>query len=465
MRIEVISLAALLALTACTDSDTDGTDTMDTMDTGMTILPEGVSCEGTVCRVSGTITESFTMDADHAWLLQGGVFIGDDNGNDAVLTIEPGTTVYGETSTDGFLVISRGSKIMAEGTAEAPIVFTSSKEEGSRATGDWGGLMINGRAPTNACGDSVTDPADCSVEGEGGSGQYGGGDVNDDSGVLKYVRVEFGGTLINDTNEVNGIAFQGVGAGTTVDYIQVHQNADDGIEFFGGTVNVKHVLLTGAGDDLMDWTDGWQGKAQFVIAQNYEGVGDNGIEADNNGDGNNFEPRSAPMIANITLIGMGTSDIGMLLREGTAANITHAISMGWNDWCMDIDHVPTFDNAWDGEGLNGELTVENSFFDCPATPMFNAVPDVQLDESDNVIATAPFTTDDFVRNLNVGNQFVDPMLEDAFNELSPNFAPKSGSPVLGVDAVDFGGFFEAVDYAGAIGADDWTAGWTTSAAN
>lgn len=463
MRTEILSLAALLALTACTDTATDVVDTADTADTGMTELPEGVSCEGTVCRVSGTITESFTMDAGHDWLLQGGVFIGDDNGNDATLTIDAGTTVYGETSSDGFLVISRGSKIMAQGTAEAPIVFTSSKEEGSRATGDWGGLMINGKAPTNACGDSVSDPADCSVEGEGGSGQYGGGDVNDNSGVLSYVRVEFGGTLINDTNEVNGIAFQGVGAGTTVDHIQVHMNADDGVEFFGGTVNVKHLLVTGAGDDLMDWTDGWQGKAQFVIVQNYEGIGDNGIEADNNGDGNNFEPRSAPMIANITLVGKGTSDIGMLLREGTAANITHAVSVGWNDWCMAIDHVPTFDNAWNGSDLNGELTVENSFFDCPS--MFDTDLVTQENDADEVIATAPFTTDDFVRNLNAGNQFVDPMLEDAFNELAPNFMLKSGSPALGTTPVDFGGFFEAADFAGAMGADDWTAGWTTTAAN
>ena len=130
------------------------------------------------------------------------------------------------------LVVRRNAQIMAEGTVEEPIIFTSSKEPGSRARGDWGGLIINGNAPINSCSDNTEEF--CEAFGEGGTGFYGGNDPSDDSGVLKYVRVEFAGTLVSPENELNGIAFQGVGSGTEIDYIQVHMNADDGIEFFGG---------------------------------------------------------------------------------------------------------------------------------------------------------------------------------------------------------------------------------------
>ena len=174
-------------------------------------------------------------------------------------------------------------------------MFTSDQLEGQKARGDWGGLIINGNAPINGCDEDL-----CSAEGEGSTGLYGGDNTEDNSGTLRYVRVEYAGTQFSEDNELNGIAFQGVGSGTTVEYIQVHMNADDGVEFYGGSVNVKYVVLTGIGDDSMDWTDGWNGKAQFVLAKQASDDGDNGIEADNNKANNDFEPRSNPTLANMT---------------------------------------------------------------------------------------------------------------------------------------------------------------------
>ncbi|TNE84872.1 MAG: hypothetical protein EP330_28120 [Deltaproteobacteria bacterium] len=434
----IVLLSSLFV--ACNGEETTDDNNTDSGDTT-------VECADGVCVLSGTITEDLTLTADNAWLLRGGVFIGDDE-NETVLTIEPGTTVYGESSTDGMLVVRRHSKLMAEGTATAPIVFTSSKAEGSRARGDWGGLILNGNAPINAC---VEDTDGCQAYGEGGTGWYGGDDANDSSGVLKYVRVEFAGTLVSPDNELNGIAFQGVGAGTEVDYVQVHMNADDGIEFFGGTAQVKHVLITGVGDDSMDWTDGWTGKAQFVVLQQYDDSSDNGIEADNNGDNNDATPRSMPTISNVTIIGSpnsAASDSGMLLREGTAAHLSNILVTGMNDSCLDVDHTATFEQI-----SGGALTIENTLLDCVTTFVMD-------DES-----TADPTALDTWFAGQTGNVVGAADLEDPFNLAAPNFAPKSTSAALGAGATPSDAFFDSVDFIGAVGADDWTTGWTTAAAN
>jgi len=445
-------LPLTLALFACDNGGTD-TDTSDSETGGNGSYT--VECSDTFCKVSGTINEDFTFTADTEWLLSGGVFVGDDNGADAVLTIEPGTLIYGETSSRSFLAIQRGSQIDAQGTAELPIVFSSAADEGSRARGDWGGIIVNGHAPINNCN---SDGGDCEAEGEGSTGYYGGDQPNDDSGILKYVRVEFAGELISPENELNGIAFQGVGSATEIDYVQVHMNADDGIEFFGGTANAKHVVLTGIGDDSLDWTDGWSGNVQFVVAQQYSDAGDQGIEADNNGDNNDYLPRSFPTLANITILGAPTSssysDHGVLLREGTAANIHGAVVAGFRVSCAALDQQATLDVAHDGSDWTGDLAFMDSHINC--TTLY----------ADADVTPLPFTTQSWYEAVQWNNAFgTDPMLEDPYNERSPNFLPASGSPLLnkGVDLSD--SFFETTTYIGAMGSDDWTAGWTTSAAN
>lgn len=410
----------------------------------------GIECNNNVCVVSGTITSNLEFTNDYEWLLRGGVFVGDDI-HETILSIEPGTTIYGETSTQGMLVIRRGSKIVADGTADQPIVFTSSKYKGERSRGDWGGLIINGRAPVNGC-----DTSPCESFGEGGTGYYGGSDPHDNSGILRYVRVEFAGHLISPDNELNGIAFQGVGDGTLVDYVQVHMNKDDGLEFFGGTVNVKHVLLTGIGDDSLDWTDGWQGNAQFIVAQQYDDTSDNGIEADNNAENNESVPRSMPTLSNVTLIGSpdsDASDIGMLLREGTGAKIHNVIVVGFNEACLDIDHTATFNQA-----TAGNLAFYNSILSCELQRSSSS--DFEEETEDPVTVQSIFETE------GRQNRITDPMLEAPYSAEAPNFKPALGSPALIGAVVPEDSFFETADFVGGVDPNnDWTTGWSISERN
>ena len=398
------------------------------------------------CSVNGTLTGDITFTNNATWVLSGGVFIGGDNETPANLTVEPGTRIVGASGND-FIAVQRGSKIFAEGSVNAPIVFSGPFNAGApeAGPGNWGGLVINGNAPINVCDDSVAFE-DCSAVGEGGAGSYGGGNPNDSSGVLKYVRVQFGGFKINDTNELNGIAFQGVGAGTVVDFIQVHANEDDGIEFFGGTVNAKHVVLTDIRDDSLDWTQGWDGKVQYILIQQNPSASvdkDRGFESDNFDDGNDNNPRSQPLISNATLIGAaadGKDTIGMILKEGTGGNITNSIVTGFES-CLDIDDDPTFTAAGAPDNLTGVLTINNTIFDCP----------VNFQEDGD----GSFTVEAFF-NAQSGN------VTQTVN-LTNGFIPADNT-VRGfmIDASRFGDFFDKVDYAGAFDGQNaaWTNGWT-----
>lgn len=420
-----------------------------------------LSCEGDLCTLTGEITEDLTLSADKEYVLKGGVFVGDDT-NATTLTIEPGTTIYGDPSTLSFLVIRRHAKLMAQGTADKPIIFTSGKDDGKRARGDWGGIIINGQAPLNVC---AAGTALCEAEGEGNTGKYGGSKADDNSGVLKYVRVEFGGQQITSDNELNGIAFQGVGAGTTVDHVQVHMSKDDGVEFFGGTVNAKHLLITGAGDDSIDWTDGWQGKLQYAIVQQYDDDGDNGIEADNNGDNNTAAPRSKPTLSNITLIGSpasSSSDLGMLLREGTGANIYNTLVLAFNEACISMDQDETFSA--------GEVSFTRVIAHCATSVDFCDVRDVTAKsaDGDKKSCTSEGIDAAAVEALfteGSGNQQVDPQLGAPTDLSAPDFAPKAGSPALGAGQAPSESFFEAADFIGAVGAQRWYEGWTTAVKN
>lgn len=276
-----------------------------------------LATKGNQGLVYGRFTANVTLTSDKTWQLYGPVFIGNDNTGNATITIQAGTTVTGVDlgTTPGFLVITRGSQIQAVGTAANPIVFTSAKAAGDRARGDWGGLIINGNARIN--------PA-AQAEGEGNSGFYGGTNDDDDSGELRYVRVEFAGRLFTAENELNGIALQGVGRGTKLSYIQVHMGADDGIEFFGGSANIKYFIVTGADDDSLDWTYGWTGSAQFGIIQQYPNSGDSGIEADSNATAGNT-PVSDPVLSNLTVVGRGQAVRGARFRLNTRVRFFNSI--------------------------------------------------------------------------------------------------------------------------------------------
>ncbi|MCB9640653.1 MAG: hypothetical protein H6728_13295 [Myxococcales bacterium] len=414
-------------------------------------------CNGNICTLEGKYTNDIKLTADKEYLLKGGVFVGQDikDGSEikAKIEIEAGTKIYADTSTKTFLAISRGSMIMAEGTKDKPIIFTSAADVGKRAPGDWGGLIINGKAKINAGKEA---------EGEGGAGYYGGEDDADNSGTLRYIRIEYGGKQITGTNELNGIALQGVGSGTTLEYLQIHMAKDDCIEFFGGTVNFKYILCTGSQDDGLDWTHGWRGKGQFFISQFYKNAGNNGIEADNLEDDNTATPRSKPTLSNLTLIGHPESaedGSGMLLRRGTGANISNAVVLGWKTSCAAIDSSETFKNAWSTDKLNGELAVTNSYFSC-ATLASEPKPDK--------VPSPEFKVEDFIKTLNLDNKMEDPMLSyDPANDKAPGWVPKDGSPLLSGAKVPSDSFFKQVSFVGGAGrdADDWTQGWTTSEEN
>jgi len=388
---------------------------------------------------------STTFKADTLYVLGGGLYVGDNkmranNESKIQLTIEAGTKIVGQ-SPKAFLQINRGAQIIANGTAAKPIVMTSLKPQKTR--GMWGGLIINGSAPVNGCAENV---APCELRGEGlTSYQYGGANVADNSGVLTHVVVEYAGFEITPDNELNGIAFQGVGNGTLVDYVQVHMNADDGVEFFGGTVDVKHLVLTGNLDDSLDWTNGWKGSAQFVIVDQFPDAANYGIEADSFKKRQTATPRSAPILANMTLIGSDKSKgakggSGILLRRGTGAHVLNTYITGFSDSCFDMDDNETFRNAKEGSPENGNtpgVVFENVFFNCATT--FTAVE-----------AEEPWAIKNFVM-AQLGNQTKDLSLV--------GFAPADGSNI-----VKMTNFSDVVntDYVGAVkdSSDNWYAGWT-----
>lgn len=294
-------------------------------------------------KIEGTINENLTLTTDKTWMISGGVFV--DKG--CTLSIPQGQYIFADVDVTTFLSVKQGGKIVAEGTPNDPIVFTPLTT--SPSYGDWGGIIINGYAKLNT---------GLTAEGEGGTGIYGGTDDTDNSGVLRYVRVEYAGKILGTDNELNGFSFNGVGSSTVVEYIQAYKGSDDGIEFFGGTVNVRYAVSTQNQDDSFDWTHGWRGKGQYWLAiQGTEG-GDRGIEADNNGDDNTLQPFSEPTLSNITLNGVDDGDglnEGMRLRAGTKGKIYYAYVTGFPKYGVNVTDQQTINNM-----NSGQLFVANS---------------------------------------------------------------------------------------------------------
>jgi hypothetical protein len=277
-----------------------------------------------------------------------------------------------------------------------------------------------------------------------------GSDCNDadNSGTLQYVRIEYGGLRFTPTNEYNGIASQGVGSGTTLDHIQTYYTSDDGIEFFGGSVNIKYAISTGSADDSFDWTDGWRGSAQFIIVQQEGDEADNGLECDNQEAGFDYFPRSKPYVYNMTVIGdpvTGTgSTRGMRLRNGTAGIVRNNIVMGFKGVGIDIDSTQSFQQVTDGD-----LVVANNILFGNLGGCFAA-------------DTAPV-----VGALNLCGS--DPLIGDPYDLIAPDFRPAAGSPAVDgtvtVAAPPAGNsFIVATDFIGALDykGEDWTRQpWTT----
>ena len=420
---------------------------------------------GSVCELTGTVTSDTTLTIGNVYALSGAVFVGQDVGPDtsnpnpvssAELTIQAGVTVFGVDPTD-FLVVNRGSKINALGTESSPIVLTSDEDLNGANVGDergqWGGLIINGRAPINSCADP-SQPSSCETSGEGGTGNYGGDDAADDSGVLNFVRVQHAGFEITTDNELNGIAFQGVGNGTDVDFVQVHANDDDGVEFFGGTVDVSHVVLTGVDDDALDWVAGWKGSAQYVLVVG-SGVGDNGFEADSNSSNNDITPRSNPIISNFTLVGAPTEDLGLQIRVGTGGVLVNGVVANWDEGCLDVDDAATLaliqpapaDVASDGVN-DDDLQIDGTFFGCS-----NPFDDLGNDGSVDITTAFGSGITTGTSSLVAGGGSTTAILNGA-----------AENAVTPVDPTSLDSSLDAVTQIGAVGTpgDNWFSGWTKS---
>ena len=362
-------------------------------------------------------------------------------------TIEAGTIVVGAVG-NAALVITQSARIDAQGTAELPIRFSSIKEyDGDAATtpaaGDWGGVVLLGRARANyAMGTSTIEGLPATETG----GQFGGTDDAHNCGTLQYATIRYAGFIFGTANELNGLTIGACGSATTLDYIEVRDGLDDGIEFFGGSANLKHALVINTGDDSLDWAFGYTGKVQFLIVEQRGAAGeDRGIEADNNPDSRDATPRSAPEVWNATFIGAGaasggTQD-GAQLREGTAGTIRNAIFMSFPDRVIRVQH-----SATDAQVTAGALSLRNSiFFDNMRTTAF---------ECDT--ATSTICAD---LNAEATNRTTDPGVSRG------NWQPAAGSAATtGAAAPPAGGFFDAAAYVGAVDPTGmpWYAGWRTA---
>lgn len=414
--------------------------------------------------VTESLSEDTTWEEGNTYVLDGRIFVSPG----AKLTIEAGTVIKGkpgEQEGASVLVVSPGAQIFAEGTAAKPIIFTAEEDDlenpfdlGPGDWGKWGGLIILGRASLNSPADSGS-PITDNIEGLPATderGRFGGDDDEDNSGVLRYVSIRHGGTKIADNNEINGLTLGGVGRGTQIEYVEVFANLDDGIEFFGGTVEVKHAVVAYCGDDSYDYDQGYRGKGQFwfSIAED----GDRGGEHD--GDVDNFDalPLSRPTIYNATYIGNGGEggQDALKLRENAGGHYANSIFTEFEDKALDIS-----DDAEENMAARiaaGDLEIRNSLFWGFGSDKENASTDV----------AQVFFTD-----ASYGNRYgVDPQLRrvnrvgslEEVEQTDPR--PMEGSPALeGGLAEPADGFFHDVDFVGAFGAVNWASGWTVISQN
>ncbi len=407
--------------------------------------------------IEGNINTSAFLTKTKRYLLRGFVNVNPP----AVLTIQAGTIIYGEKSSKGTLIINRGAKLIADGTASNPIVFTSQQPIGQRGPGDWGGIIIAGNATINVPGGTAV------IEGGTGTVYGGGASPNDDdnSGILRYVRIEFSGIAFLPDNEINGLTLGGVGRGTTIEYIQVNYCGDDSYEFFGGTVNAKYLIGCNAVDDDFDTDFGFRGKIQFGFVSRNPNIADisgsNGFESDNDGTGTFNSPRTQPWFSNITVVGpmSDTSAVvnpnyrrGAHLRRSTQTSIYNSIVMGYPVGLL-IDGANSANSAtgdtlqirnsiWAGLRAGNGLTTNVSGFNVSA--WFN---------------NASYGNRTFIQPAEVG-------LIDPFNLTNPNPVPSSSSPAA--SGASFTNtrlqdpFFTPTSYVGAFSPTGarWDAGWT-----
>ena len=421
--------------------------------------------------------------------LRGWVYVVDGS----ELYIEPGTIIKGEKASKASLIIERGGKLFAEGTKTQPIVFTSAEAPGSRKPGDWGGLIVCGKAKNNL--------AEMTIEG-GPRSKHGGSDDNDNSGIIRFVRVEFAGFPFATDQEINGITFGSVGRGTTIDHVQVSYSNDDSFEWFGGSVNAKYIVAYHGWDDDFDTDNGFSGNVQYALSVRNPRIADasvsNTFESDNNSSGNTAAPFTKAVFSNVTLVGpmvadaafqntsdyinggsynpnngsrLGQYQAAVQIRRNSKLSIFNSVAAGFPVGLI-LDNEKGTAQAW---AANGELSVDNFVF----AGMTITGSDKNKSWND-YLSTDGKTEDNTQESFSTtyfkskpGNTALasmgDLMLSQPNSlEAGVNFGPKAGSPLLNRDNLFTHGllqdsFFDKVTYVGAFksdsSADNWTLGW------
>ncbi|MFN3559827.1 MAG: hypothetical protein ACK4UQ_11135 [Brevundimonas sp.] len=405
---------------------------------------------GTIYAISGRTEVGTDRGADPAAPVAGS--------QQGILTIEAGVRIFGSSGSD-YLLVNRGSQIFAEGTATNPIVFTSrANVEGTtteNSQGQWGGVVIAGRAPTAVCPVGVTAPnAACVGQVEGTSANYGGASTADNSGRLRYVQIKYSGFEISPNNELQALTLAGVGSGTTIEYVQAYNSSDDGIEIFGGNVNLRYIVINGADDDGLDTDTGWRGGAQFgIVTQRATAVtnGSRGFEWSAAPSGTAFFAQ--PKVSNFTLVGRNAAvaaDALLTLNTGTQPTIINSVVTNPSTSaaaCLDLDDAQTVTNA---------PIFRSVFFACNR-PYEN-------DSNVNAAATEAV----FISATNVGNTAAgtSTMTAPAGATLTAQsllfINGANETAVTPANAPAIYSWFTAVTYIGAVrnAADTWYAGWT-----
>lgn len=412
--------------------------------------------EYTVITDKGFGTGTRTLKNTEEYLIEGLVFVNDGQ----TLTIEAGTVVRfkaGQADNASALIIARGGKIMAEGTSEQPIIFTAEADDLAGSVpifsqGLWGGLIILGNARVN------TMSGEANIEGISLSeprGIFGGSIDNDNSGILRYVSIRHGGTNIGQGNEINGLTFGGVGNETEISHIEIISNQDDGIEFFGGTVNTRFVIVAYCGDDDFDFDLGYQGKNQFWCGIQSAATGDRVIEAD----GNSFDnplalPYTQPILYNATFIGRrgNTGAQQISFETDAAAQICNSIMINEDNGVLfeySEFRYSSFDQLTDGR-----LQLRNNIFFNIRENLPQGIFRVKGVNGENIDQQQAYVDHYF---LTAGNLISDPGI--TINSDQINLFP--GAQIIFEDLAEYSDpWLLDVPYKGAFFGDDWTSGWS-----
>ncbi len=411
--------------------------------------------------LQGNITTTVTLQNTKRYLMLGTIFV--KPGGD--LVIPAGTVLFGDKPSKAAIVVERGGLIHANGSAGAPVIFTSSQNIGNKSAGDWGGIILLGKARINTASGADT----AVIEGITPAVYFGGQNDADNSGVMRYCRIEYSGIALSPNNEINGLTMGGVGSGTVIEYIQVSWNGDDSFEWFGGTVNCKYLVSYIPVDDELDTDFGFRGKIQFVLAVRKPSVADISgstcMESDNNNGPNYNSPRTQPHISNVTSIGPKQYDTSVVnpnftrgahIRRNTLASFYNSVIMGWPQGIL-----------YDGTGVHCAIQNDSSrvkaniFAGCYTG--FSAVPTPTGCGFD---ATAYTTANNTILPTTVAAMLSNPYGNVSTGSYSTgNFYPSAGSPALSGANFTYPGindpWFTVTTYRGAFDQNStWANGWT-----